>query len=95
MHALAILAVVVSQYCTEKPPATKWDPPLCMDEKLDISLMHAAERGEEGALAMVRARYETARTKVPTAISSTSRLPGSASSTQTARGRQSRKRSRG
>lgn len=48
--------------CSNMPPETVWDMPLCSDMELDDSLIDGMERGDTSAIAMLRKRYENAPT---------------------------------
>jgi hypothetical protein len=46
--------------CSEVPPATIFDAPLCADVALHTTLIESLEGGDRSALALIRQRYETA-----------------------------------
>jgi hypothetical protein len=48
--------------CSDEPPATRFDRPLCVEETLHDALIDSAARGDRSALALLRRRYETADT---------------------------------
>jgi hypothetical protein len=48
--------------CSDEPPETPWDFPLCSDEELDDALIDAMEQGDTSAVAILRNRHEHAST---------------------------------
>src|SRR4051794_11959334 len=45
--------------CSDAPPETTWDPPLCSDEEFDTALLDNATHGDHSAVELLERRFET------------------------------------
>jgi len=46
-------------FCSDKPPATRFDRPSCNEFNLDMALIASARRGDRSAIELLRRHYET------------------------------------